>query len=268
MDDIEVFKNIFPEKYFYEFWLKDKRPDNRNFNEMRKTTITRSGSAGFILSCGNNVVQSTYEIQQVKVKINTDTDSSSKRLYEKIVIRFAQEPLFPLFDVYIHHLKKLFVKRYERHLSGLKLHEQILIDISALFHDISLLNSVLLSTMISLYECLIHKLNVEITSIDMLFPIIIKGFYIPEKEAVLLLSDPNKEEFMLNPIPKRNSTFLVFCNLTDNTHSLEKIEGMDISFDDLVNLAEILKNNSGYTELKNNITSYMKDVSTRELRLI
>ena len=268
MDDIEVFKQVFPDKYFYEFWLKNKRPDGREFTQLRKASITRSGTAGFIISSGNNVVQSTYEVQQAKVKINTDARSSLEHLYEKITIQFAQEASFPLFASYLNHLKKIIVNTYEQQLSALKLQEKIVIDISALFHDGSLLSPVMLSIMVALYECFVNKCGVQAETLELLFPLVIKTFYIPEKDALLWLWDPSKEELTLDASVLSGATYFAVMSLSTTKLSLEKIEGADMSLDDLANTAALFKDNLDRPAIRAALLNYLRDITTPSHRLI
>lgn len=268
MDDIEVFKQVFPEKYFYEFWLKDRRPDNRSFTEIRKTTITRSGASGFILNSGGNVVQTTYEIQQTKVKINTDAKSTSELLYDKIAIQFAQEVSFPLFAPCVDHLKRILIKKYAEQLKSLKLHERILIDISALFFDVSLLNSVMLSAVIALYECFIYKCKIQFESIELLFPLVVKAFMVPEKDALLWLWDPSKEELILNPSSAKPAVYFTIISLESNKVSIEKLEGCDMSFDDLANLAELFRETPDRALLKSSLSSYLRQIAATGHRIV
>lgn len=268
MDDIEVFKQIFPEKYFYEFWLKDKRPDNRQFTQIRKTTISRSGAAGFILSSGTNVIQTTYEIQNAKVKINTDAKSRFDHLYDKISVQFEQEDIQPLYASYIDHLKRICIKKYENQLSVLKINERILIDISALFYDTSLMNSVLLSIVIALYDCFVNKQKLPIEEIDLILPVVLRSFYIPEKDALLWLWDPSKEELALHTLTSKPATYISISSLTESKTSLEKIDGTDMSLDDLANLTQLFKDSLDRSQITNSISTYLGDMTLPEYRII
>jgi len=267
MDDIEVFKQIFPDKYFYEFWLSDRRPDGRAFTQLRSTCLTRSGVSGFVANAGTNILQTSYEVQNTKVRINTDAKTQADFLYEKINITFTQEADFPLFASCADHLKRLIVRKYAAQLSALKINERISIEVSALCNDASALGLALFCALIALYDCFRAKLEVDVQTVELLLPVLIRAHYIKEQDALLWLFDPTKDELSAQTAFLPSALYLSVVNTSDNKATLEKLQGTDAQYTDLHSLASLVSA-ARLSGIREQLLKFMLDGSPTQYRVI
>lgn len=243
MDNILTFKQILPEKYFMEFWGKNTRSDQRNFNQIREIKVDRIDQNLFVLNFGGNVVQCSHEIAKSKMyQTQNQNIISTELVATKLVFSLENYPN----NNQIESLKCLLIEFFQKHYSQffglLKWSECLKISVQNLTENGNPINALILSILLKFYLFNIEANTPILPNMPIFVPILVAGFFVPEKNAVQWVVDPNADESNLTFFDRKACSVLVFVNIITKKTSVIKLSGFGISTDDLISLQALVEN--------------------------
>ena len=201
-----------------------------------------------MMNSKGNVIQAHYSVKTSKVRINSEEQVDVPLYFDKLEIKVDRPTEKLQLDNFTDGLKTMLVKRYEGQLASLKLNELIVIDLSMLFFDESVVGALMNLIIASFTECLLNKCNLNPSNGHALLALTIKGFYVKEKDAMLWLFDPNKSELINGHDVLKSCIYGCIVDMQSGKLKLVKESGCSVSYGDIVNLTQLIKGMSFTTD--------------------